>query len=1014
MKKMLSLWVPSMLLLAACDNRQPYYDSEGAVSVYGLSVESEAGNIGGAEIEVTGAGFGSNVNGVTVMFGNQNAEVLNVTDSTITVKVPHGPVGGGAVDVRVGNSEGQDALVGGYTYQTPGNGIEPVYGEVASEGQIAYVAVANDMMSCYGGTATGSQYGCETFALTGNAGIEGRAEGLEIVYPGAEAPYGLGKSGFSNDTSISWNQWTVSTSPHEVVGFDDENAVQDFRLDIGEFSLKNEANSGSWCANLPSLATFTYNGQDEFVPTEVNPITGDLVNPELEGAGYLFESASVSANGDLSVNYGNSEGCYEGGKEYDLDELRFCMVDEYQEGLTRTYASEWPVAQNFFMAPNAQGQMSAETNVPVQLDIEAANISQEIILPPVAKFSDNVGENAEFWALFGFNEECPDTDDDRLTTSNDGVFNWTWEPIDWQSDCDGEVTDNGVCVSVPEGIKGVNSYVTVTVNYLAFSWMGGEGVTQQATITVPDNNNFDAETGLSSLSLPTWVMYSFPSAQNNYGEQQGTGTGQTTWAGYGDQSDPTNGLVVITIDRKVEYTLSASIETYVGGQLEQVDGDLVFAYSTGDMGYFSFDNPLDAVDNCSDCIDNDGDGWVDVSDPDCAGEEGEINATTDSTCNDGLDNDDDGFIDAEDDNCLDGSAGESEDCSDGIDNDEDGWADQEDPDCQDGGVFEENPVGAFTCNDGIDNDGDGWVDRDDLACTVATDDEGTEETAYADADEDGIPDYTCNDGIDNDGNGDVDSEDIYCFRRGPDNDEAPAEFRSLCADGIDNDEDGWIDEADPACELTNGNSENPSSYDNTDPEFAVLGDCNDGIDNDCDGLVDSEDAGCVSAYSSFEQDDGGEGSCNCGDGIDNDGDGWMDVEDIDCNGSEFGSETGFADLDEDGTPDFECNDGIDNDADGLTDAFDVFCWERTAGAEGTSEAPSNPGLACSNGTDDDGDGWIDMADPSCDKTNGGSENGDIDLVHWEDPTCFNGVDDNGDGLVDSEDAGCANWFDDEE
>ena len=59
------------------------------------------------------------------------------------------------------------------------------------------------------------------------------------------------------------------------------------------------------------------------------------------------------------------------------------------------------------------------------------------------------------------------------------------------------------------------------------------------------------------------------------------------WAGYGDQSDPTNGLLIIALDRKVEYTLDASIETYIGGQLERVDGDLVFAYSTGDMGYFS-------------------------------------------------------------------------------------------------------------------------------------------------------------------------------------------------------------------------------------------------------------------------------------------------------------------------------------------------------------------------------------------------------------------------------------------
>ncbi len=1005
MKKMLSLWVPSLLLVAACDNRQPYYDSEGEVSVYGLSVESESGNVGGAEIEVTGSGFGSDINGVTVMFGNQNAEVLNVTDSVITVRVPHGPVGGGAVDVRVGNSEGQDALVGGYTYALPGNGIAPVFGEVASENQIAYVAVANDMTSCYGGTAPGVPGGCETFALTGDAGIEGRAEGLEIVYPGAEAPYGLGKSGFSNDTSLSWNQWLVTTNPHEVVSFDDENAVQDFRLDIGEFVIRNEANSGSWCANLPSLATFTYNGQADYVPTEENAITGQLLYPELSEAGYQFGTSSVSPNGDLTTNYGNAQGCYEGGKEYDLEELQFCMVDEYQEGLTRTYASEWPVAQNFFMAPNAQNQMSAEVPVPVQLDIPSANINQEIILPPVAKFTDVSGENAENWAVFGFPEECPDSDEDRLTGSTDNVFNWTWEPVDWQTDCVEDVTENGVCVTVPDGVKGVSSYVTITVNYLSFSWMGGEGVTQQATITVPDNNNFDPETGLSSVSLPTWVMYSFPTAQNNYGEQQGTAAGQTTWAGYGDQSDPTNGLMIIALDRKVEYTIDASIETYVGGQLEQVDGDLVFAYSTGDMGYFSFNNPLDSVDNCSDCLDNDGDGWVDDKDPDCAGDTGEINATTDSTCNDGVDNDNDGLIDAEDDNCVDGTAGESADCSDNVDNDEDGWTDQEDPDCQDGGVFEENPTSAFTCNDGIDNDGDGWVDGDDLACSASTDDEGTEATAYADLDGDGTPDYTCNDGIDNDGNGDVDSEDIYCFRRGPDSDESPAEFRSTCADGEDNDGDGWIDEADPACELTNGNSENPATYDNTDPDFAALGDCNDGIDNDCDGFVDADDAGCVNAYSYFEADDGSEGSCNCGDGEDNDADGWFDLEDPDCNGSEFGSEIGFTDT--------ACNDGIDNDTDGLTDAFDVFCWERSAGALGEAETPSSPGLSCSNGSDDDGDGWIDLADPSCEKTNGGSENGDIDAPHWGDPTCFNGVDDNGDGLIDAEDTSCENWYDNE-
>ena len=1013
MKNLLSLWIPSALLLAACDNRQPYYDDEGSVSVYGVSIEAEEGNIGGSEIEITGAGFGSDASNITVMFGNQNADVISATDSALTVRVPHGPVGGGAVDIRVGNANGQGTLADGYTYQLPGHGIDPVYGDVASDNQIAYVAVVNDMMSCYGGTATGSQYGCQSFALTGEAGIEGRAEGLEIVYPGAEAPYGLGKSGFSNDTSISWNNWTITTATHEVVGFDDENAVQDFRLEIGEFSIVNEANSGSWCANLPSLATFTYNGSDEYIPTETNPITGALVNPELDGAGYLFEPTSVSPNGDLSTDFGNANGCFEGAKEYDLEELQFCMTDEYQEGRTRSYAAEWPVAQNFFMAPTESGQMSSDVPVPVQLKIDAANIDQEIVLPPLAKFSDRANDldDPEFWALFGFPEECPDTDDDRVTTSGDSVFDWTWEPLVWSADCSAEDEGQGVCVDVPDGIKGVNSYITVTVNYLSFSWMGGEGVTQQATITVPDNNNYDAETGLSALSLPTWVLYSFPTAQNNYGEQQGAAAGQTNWMGYADASDPTNGLMIITLDRKVEYTISASIDAPVGGTVEKVDGDLIFAYSTGDMGYFEFINPLDSVDNCSDCIDNDGDGWTDTLDPDCSSDEGvEVNLTSGSTCNDGVDNDGDGLIDAADENCVDGTAGESEDCSDNVDNDEDGWTDQEDPDCQDGGVFETEPTSAFTCNNGIDDDADGWIDGEDLACTSATSEEND---GFADADEDGVVDFGCNDGVDNDGNGDIDIEDINCFRRGPDAEEAPETFRNTCDDGIDNDGDGWIDAGDPSCEMTNGNSENPATYDNTDPGYAALGDCNDGIDNDCDGFVDAADPGCENAYAFSEADDGSEGTCNCGDEVDNDADGWVDLEDPDCNGSEFGAEIGFFDADQDGVADYACNDGVDNDADGLTDSFDVFCWERSAGAEGVAETPANPGGGCTNGTDDDGDGWVDMADPNCEKTNGASETGTIDTAHWDDPTCFNGVDDDGEGDIDADDADCLNWYDEE-
>jgi len=513
MKNILMMWLPSVAFMA-CDNRQPYYDEDGVVTVSGISVSEEIGNIGGATVEITGSGFGEEATALVVMFGNQNASVLSASDTSLTVEVPHGPVGGGAVDIRVGNAGGQDVLEGGYVYAIPGNGIESVYGDGSTANQIAYVAVANDMMSCYGGT-TGGLNGCETFALTGEAGIEGRSEGLEIVYPGADAPYSLGKSGFANDYDFSWNQWNVTTNSFDVISFDDENAVEDYRLDIGEFSLKNDSNSGSWCANLPSLATFVYNGEDAYVPSETNSVTGALVYPELADAGYYFESASVTPPGDLTDNLTAGNGCQDDSKLYQLDELQFCQTDEYQKGLTRSYAAEWPVAQNFFMGQTANGQLSPEVPVSVQLDIAAANISQEIVLPPFAKFSDTVGEDAEIWAAMGFPSECPDNDDNIGTTSTDNVFNWTWEPIDWQADCSSSDGSNGVCVEVPDGIKGVNSYVKVSVSYLSFSWMGGEGVTQYASITVPDNNNFDVETGLSSLGLPTWVMYSFPTAQNS-------------------------------------------------------------------------------------------------------------------------------------------------------------------------------------------------------------------------------------------------------------------------------------------------------------------------------------------------------------------------------------------------------------------------------------------------------------------------------------------------------------------
>ena len=73
-----------------------------------------------------------------------------------------------------------------------------------------------------------------------------------------------------------------------------------------------------------------------------------------------------------------------------------------------------------------------------------------------------------------------------------------------------------------------------------------------------------------------------------------------------------------------------------------------------------------------------------------------------------------------------------------------------------------------------------------------------------------------------------------------------------CSDGVDNDGDGLIDAADPGCH-TDGNPNNPASYDPTDTsevdarrggETGGRPECSDNRDNDGDGLIDERDPGC--------------------------------------------------------------------------------------------------------------------------------------------------------------------------
>ena len=192
---------------------------------------------------------------------------------------------------------------------------------------------------------------------------------------------------------------------------------------------------------------------------------------------------------------------------------------------------------------------------------------------------------------------------------------------------------------------------------------------------------------------------------------------------------------------------------------------------------------VDCAEDCTDGVDNDGNGEIDCEDAACADECVE-------DCTDGADNDGDGAIDCADSDC-DGECPEN--CTDERDNDGDGLIDCEDTDC-DGECPE-------TCADGRDNDGDGLIDCEDVDCEPECDED-------------------CEDEVDNDGDGLVDCED----------DECDGDCPEVCDDGRDNDGDGLTDCEDGDCAT----------------DEVCFEDCTDGIDNDKDGYTDCYDDECWS------------------------------------------------------------------------------------------------------------------------------------------------------------------------
>jgi hypothetical protein len=136
-------------------------------------------------------------------------------------------------------------------------------------------------------------------------------------------------------------------------------------------------------------------------------------------------------------------------------------------------------------------------------------------------------------------------------------------------------------------------------------------------------------------------------------------------------------------------------------------------------------------------------------------------------CSNGIDDDGDGLIDMMDPGCTDplSDNGEADPpppaaCSNGVDDDGDGLVDLDDPGCKNKDDDSETDAATTACSNGIDDDGDGLVDLKDTGCTSAADDSET----------DPAPAAACSNGRDDDGDGQVDGPDPGCDGPG-DNDE---------------------------------------------------------------------------------------------------------------------------------------------------------------------------------------------------------------------------------------------------
>lgn len=574
-----------LALLAACgevnlgDPLTAYYPEGGtAPEISDVTPASEVGNGGGQTATIQGSGFGTDPDVVTVVIGNRNAEILDIADDEMLVRVPHGPFEGGAVDVKVGTSEGQAVSSGGYTFEVPS----------VTEDEVAYILAINATASCLGGLENDApnalETGCADFAYMGLNGITGGAEFLDLIYPRFHTP-NLGFWG-GGDSSEGW----VVEAPGQASFVEGIDSFYNEDI-IDHFTLTNPALDGmTWCADIGRLGTYSYAGEVDEDGEEIYAAASyDPVNPEDETERLNIDDDVCDAKAAQV--------------QYPLDTLEFCRPPEtgtLGETYSTAFRADWPLTANFFSTFNERdGELDGDTPLIVSLDVPQAKLEGVLLdLPERALFEGTLGfaysssgssRQRTLWGV-GDLQVCNDSDEDGEITLADTALQWSWEPAK-ESDAErlaaiDELNGEGV-------VTDVNTTVKVSLVYLNIGWLSGEGTAMQASIEVPDEDGV--------VSLPGSVLYQFPNL---------SGQGASAFK-VGDPLINDYGILIATIDRVTEYRMYS----------EALGHDVIFAYDVSDLGFFNWSNPMDAGE-CGDCVDNDGDGDLDAEDSNC--EDGDV------------------------------------------------------------------------------------------------------------------------------------------------------------------------------------------------------------------------------------------------------------------------------------------------------------------------------------------------------------------------------------------------------